>query len=242
MAGLPPWVNEHMKSKLVVSPKNPLDVSTIISMYPRGFTEKKQMMPEWYHIPAGSYEVPSFVVVHGASSYLEMRDTQQTIEVPISSISVAESIIRDWMIGILEVQLGHAQPGVFFLPGEWKLDKLKKDEDATKIFERVNQMQRNWFLALVNLADSFWAKSNGNPNAISDLFRVAAEVIQIKGKPWMQNFQAVRMQNCPACGHMIMPGFPVCSNCKVVVDREVFDKLGLSFSESPKPVPVPVAK
>src|SRR4030095_510093 len=236
MPGLPPWVNEHMRTKLFVSPKNPLDVSTIISMYPRAFTEKKQMMPEWYHIPAGSYEIPGFLHVEGASSWREMMDTRQIIEIPISSVSVAESVIRDWMIGILEVRLGHSQPGVFFLPGTWDYEQIKANKQAWEVYEKVHEMQTNWFLALINMADFLWAQSNGNPLVISDLMRVAAELVGDKNKPWMKNFQTIRMLNCPACGAMIMPGFPVCSNCKVVVDKEAFSKLGLSFAGSPVPV------
>jgi hypothetical protein len=230
---LPGWVNEHMKTKLIVSPKNPLDVSTIISIYPKPFTEKKPMMPEWYHIAEGSYEKPSFLVVPGASSWREMMDTKQIIEIPISSISVAESVIRDWMIGILEVSLGHAQPGVFFLPGEWDYKKIKANVDSSLQFEKVNQMQRNWFLALSNVADSLWARSNGNPLVISDLMRLAAGALQLENKPWMKNFQAVRMTNCPACGIMVMPGFPVCANCKTIVDKEAYNRLGLA-TESTK--------
>jgi hypothetical protein len=232
--GLPPWVNEHMRTKLYVSPKNPLDICTIISIYPKGFTEKKAMMPEWYHVPSGTYEQPGFLVVGGASSWREMMDTKQVIEIPISSVSVAESVIRDWMIGILEVHMGQSQPGVFFLPGEWDNNKLRSNLDAMNVLNRARELQNSWFLALINMADALWARSGGNPLAISDLMRIAAQIMQMD-KPWMKNFQAVRMIPCPACSHMVMPGFPVCANCKIVVDPVAFAKLGLMFATPPSP-------
>lgn len=223
---LPSWVNEHMRTKLYVSPKNPLDISTIISIYPQGFTEKKAMMPEWYHVPKGSYDEPGFLVVAGASSWREMMDTKQVIEIPISSVSVAESVIRDWMIGILEVQMGQQQPGVFFLPGEWDQEKLRSNIDAMNVLNKARELQNRWFLALINMADALWARSGGNPLVVSDLMRVAAGLMQMD-KPWLKNFQAVRMTPCPACGVMVMPGFPVCANCKTVIDPTKYASIGL---------------
>lgn len=229
MAGLPNWVNEHMRNRLTPSAKNPLDVCTIISIYPMTFTEKKAMMPEWYTIEAGSEKNPSFQIVPGASAWAERMAGQPMLEIPISSISVAESVIRDWMIGIIEVVLGSAQPGVFFLPGSWDLMKLQIDPDARHVFTKVCEMQRAWFMKLISMGDALWARSNGNPLVISELMRIAASHMQMEEKPWMKNFTATRMTNCPACGTMIMPGFPVCSNCKVIVDPEAFKKLGLGF-------------
>jgi hypothetical protein len=235
MPGLPSWVNEHMRTKLFVSPKNPLDISTIISIYPNAFTEKKAMMPEWYHIPAGSYEEPGFLVCPGASSWREMMDTRQTIEIPISSVSVAESVIRDWMIGILEVQMGHAQPGVFFLPGEWDNNKLRGNLDAMMVLNKARELQNNWFLNLINVGDALWARSGGNPLVISDLMRTAAQRMGLD-KPWMKNFTAVRMTPCPACGVMVMPGFPICANCKTVVNPAKYAELGFTMATPAVPV------
>lgn len=229
MAGLPSWVNEHMRNRLTPSAKNPLDVCTIISIYPMTFTEKKAMMPEWYTIEAGTEKSPSFQVVGGASAWAERMSGQPLLEIPISSISVAESVIRDWMIGIMEVVMGTAQPGVFFLPGSWDFPKLMTDKDALDVFKHVVNMQKAWFMKLINVGDALWARSNGNPLVISELQKIAATHMQMEDKPWMKNFTATRMTNCPACGTMVMPGFPVCNNCKIIVDPEAFKKLGLSF-------------
>lgn len=230
MAGLPQWVNEHMRNRLAPSNKNPLDVCTFISIYPMTFTEKKAMVPEWYTIEAGSEKSPSFQIVTGASAWAERMSGQPMLEIPISSISVAESVIRDWMVGIIEVMLGAAQPGVFFLPGSWDMDKLRADKDALQVFNHVVAMQRAWFMKLIGMGDALWARSNGNPLVVSELMRIAASHMQMEEKPWMKNFTATRMANCPACGTMVMPGFPVCNNCKIIVDPEGFKKLGLGFA------------
>jgi len=230
MAGLPSWVNAHMRQRLVPSPKNPLDVSTIISIYPMTFTEKKAMMPEWYTIEAGSIKQPSFKIVEGASAWADRMADMPMLEIPISSISVAESVIRDWMVGIMEVVLGTAQPGVFFLPGSWDMIKLQTDVHAIQVFNTVINMQKAWFLKLINIADAMWARSNGNPLVISELQRIAAEHMQMEEKPWMKNFTVTRMTNCPACGTMVQPGYPICSNCKIIVDPEGFKQLNLSFA------------
>jgi len=214
-----------MKANLKVTNKNPLDVSTIISIYPIGFTEKKAMMPEWYHIDKGSYENPSYTPVTGGSSFRLMADTNQTIEIPISSISVAESVVRDWMVGIIEFVPGVAQPGVFYLPGNWDHKKLLADPEAKKVLDYIDQLQKAWFMKLIDLGDALWSRANGNPRVVSDLMRTAAGIMQIKDKPWMANFTTARMTNCPACGTLCLPGFPVCANCKHVIDPAAYSKL-----------------
>lgn len=233
MAALPGWVNEHQRQRLHRSPKNPLDISTIISMYPREVNEKKQMVPERYIIPPGTPEKPSFTIVEGASSWREMLDTGQMVEIPISSVSVAESVIRDWVIGMIEVSMGIRQPAIFFIPGKWDLPTILGNPEMLQVMNRYKELQKAWFIQLVEIGDSLWARSNGNPLAISDLMRMAAEQLGIKDKPWTKNFQAVRMVQCKACGHHVMPGFPVCANCKTVIDTKAFAEMGLKFAAQP---------
>lgn len=240
MPGLPRWMNEHMGNMLRMAPKNPLDKSTIISIYPKGFSEKKPMMPEWYHVQPGTMKEPSFLVVSGASAWRHIDDDKMPpIEIPISSISVAESVIRDWALPIMEVTWGVAQPGIFFLPGEWSKEKLESNDPSiialkdtyNKLLEDAYVKQRVWYLRLLEMADVQWSRTNGNPLSISDLMRIAAvETMVSDEKPWMKNFKAMKMKNCPACGIMIMPGFPVCSNCKIIIDEDGFKALNLQFA------------
>ena len=89
--------------------------------------------------------------------------------------------------------------------------------------------QKNWFTELVKIADVDWARTNGNPRAISDDSRLAAQKLGLQ-KAWMQDFRAVELNNCPACGAMININYPVCSNCKNIINTEKAKSLGLKFA------------
>ncbi len=83
----------------------------------------------------------------------------------------------------------------------------------------------------MRIADILWARTNGNPLAISDDSRLAAEKLGLTSqKNWMGDFRARELTNCKACGHMINPVYPVCPNCKNVIDEEKAKSLNLKFA------------
>ncbi len=91
--------------------------------------------------------------------------------------------------------------------------------------------QKLYYAELVKLADSLWARTNGNPLSISDDARLAAKKLGFENKPWMKDFAAVQMTNCKACGHMVNPIFPVCPNCKNVIDVNKAKEIGIQFAK-----------
>ncbi len=54
--------------------------------------------------------------------------------------------------------------------------------------------------------------------------------LNLKEKPWMIDFTTITLINCPACGHMVRPGYPVCSNCKAIVNKELAEKMKIEFA------------
>jgi len=85
--------------------------------------------------------------------------------------------------------------------------------------------------ALVKFADTFWSRTNGSPLCISDEMRLAAKALGVEGsKEWMKDFSMMQMINCKACGSPVKPGFPVCSNCKAIVDPVRAKELGIQFA------------
>jgi hypothetical protein len=80
--------------------------------------------------------------------------------------------------------------------------------------ELARQRQHNWYMFLVKAADSLWARSNGNPLAVSDDMRMAAKELNVTAnKDWMRDFQMVDMVRCKACGSLKNPQFPICASC-----------------------------
>jgi len=212
-------------------PKNELDKSTIFSIFPKDIIEKKPTLePGEFKIAAGLPEKPSSLVISSSSWWREIDIDQPLLEIPVSSVQIAESIVRDYANGVLMCDMGETMPGIFYIPGVVTVDELKIKHKAT--FDQAVKRQDNWFRVLVKLADSYWARTNGNPLAISDDSRLAAKMLKIEDRPWLMNFamENVQIKACPACGTLRNSAYPVCQNCKTVIDTDKFNKLGLKFA------------
>lgn len=208
---------------------NPLDKSTIVSIYPKGFREfNPTIQPGVFVLEKGSYEKPSLLVVGTSSWWRELDEDQPLLEIPVSSISIADSVIKDYCLGLLGCQMNTAQPGLFFIPGEQTIETIKAKYKAE--LDSYADLQRNYWLELVKIGDILWARSNGNPLSISDDMRLGAQELQLKDKPWLKDFSTLQLTNCPACGYMRNNTYPMCSNCKTVIDKPAFEKLGLKFA------------
>ena len=201
--------------QLIRSPKNPIDKTTIVSIFPKEINEVKYTIePGKFHIDVGSFDSPAILVVGSSSWWRDIDVDQPMLEIPVSSIQIANSIISDYCNGLLGCDMGAAMPGMFFVPGELtKFEILQKYK--TKLAE-VKEKQNNWYRILVRIADSLWARANGNPLVISNEMRLGAIELGLNDKPWVKDLQSVQMTSCPACGSLRNPQFPVCPSCKAV--------------------------
>jgi hypothetical protein len=200
--------------RMVRAPTNPMDVSTVVSIYPREIVDTKcTLQPSTYIVPAGTIERPGILKVTPASWWKEIDENQPILEIPVYSVQVAESIVQDYCRSLLGAT-PNAMPGIFYVPGEFDAVSIKlKYSSALKTAE---EKQRRWYLALVELADVMWSRTNGNPISISDLQRMAARELTMTNKDWLKNYQMVDMVRCFACGSLRNPEFPVCAACKVI--------------------------
>lgn len=203
--------------RMITRPKNPMDKATIVSIYPQDiFETKPTLIPCSLLIPKGSFDSPSLTIVEPASFYEEVgpNENDPLREVPTPATMMADSYISDWCKGLLGYEPGVASPGLFYIPGIVSPLDLKiryKNELA-----EANQKQKKWFEIIVNIADSLWARSNGNPLVIWDIQRLAARELGLEAKPWLKASMAVEMVRCKACGSLKDPNFPVCGNCKAI--------------------------
>lgn len=195
--------------------RNPIDKSTIVSIYPKEIIEYKVTIePGKFVIPPGRMDNPGVLVVGTSSWWSYSGDSRPTIEVPISSVQIADAVIKDFSNGMLACDMVDARPGLFFVPGDITTLELKaKYKDA---FKQAEAKQRVWYTNLVLIADSLWARANGNPLAISDEMRLAARELNLNNKPWLLDYQTIQMINCFACGTMKSPLYPICPNCKSI--------------------------
>jgi len=215
----------NLNRKTVKAPVNPLDKSTIVSVYPREITESKWSLdPAVFTIPAAPRGKFSTTVVGPASWWKDVDPEQPLLEITNSSIQIAQSLIRDWMNGLFMCNMGDATPGLFYIEGAVSAPEiLAKHNDK---LELAKTKQKNWFLALVKAGDVLWSRTNGNPLAIDDLMRMAAQELEIKDKPWMRDFNTMELIHCKFCGSLVKPGFPVCSVCHHIVDERLYESLG----------------
>lgn len=216
---------EDRNRRTIRAEVNPLDKSTIVSIYPKPVKSiNDTVFPGRFIIPPGKLEKPSLFVVGSSSWWKELEDDQPLLEIPVSSIQMANSIITDFCNGLLSCNMGDTMPGLFFVPGELSLQEIKTKYPTQ--FQKAVDNQKRYFLELVKRGDVDWSRTNGNPLAISDDMRLAARELGIT-KEWLADFQNVEMIRCVACGAMRNPSYPICGACHNVIDVEAYKKLNI---------------
>lgn len=228
MAGILVGELPSLSRKAIRSMPNPLDKSTIVSIFPLALDEKKPtIQPGRFQIPAGSYEKPSTLIVGSSSWWKELGNDEPILEIPLSSIQVADSIVQDYSNSLLGCDMGENRPGLFFVPGEFTVEGIVKDKKALLLKAKENQ--NRWYQTLIKMGDASWANSHGNPLAIWDVMRVAAKQLNVD-KPWIKDFQLGELISCVACGALRNPLYPICQACNFIVDRDLANKLGLKVA------------
>ena len=218
-----PGINDW-KRRTIRGPINPLDRSTVVSIFPKDIEEKKPtIQPGIFRIPAGTVENPGILIVGPSSWWRDIDEEQPLLEIPVSSIQIADSVVRDYLNGYLACNMDSHMPGLFYVMGCKNNTKGEPDPIATQEWvkkeykgeiEKARTRQQNWYTLLIKMADSLWARSNGNPLAIADDMRLAAKELNLTAtKDWMKEFQMVDMVRCKACGSLKNPQFPVCAQC-----------------------------
>ena len=201
--------------RLIRATKNPMDKCTIVSILPKELNEVKHTIePGRFHIDAGTLEDPAILIVGSSSWWKDIDVEQPMLEIPVSSIQIANSVINDYCNGLLGCDMAGAMPGLFFVLGP-----QTKFEIKTKFQDKINEMkvkQDNWYKVLVRLADSLWSRSNMNPLVISDEMRLAARALNFNDKAWLKDFQIAELVRCKACGGMRNEAFPICPTCKSI--------------------------
>lgn len=226
---LPDWTSVNARRRVIRAPVNTMDKSTVVSIFPRKICEiKATIQPGRFEIEAGSYEKPAILVIGTSSWWREIDEDQPLLEIPVSSVQVADSFVNDYCNGLLGCDMGERMPGLFYVPGVFTLIDLKLKYQ--NLLDKANRVQRAWFGELVKLGDSLWSRTNGNPLAIDNTMRLATEHLQLDAKPWMRDFATMELKNCPACGFLRNSNFPICSNCHIVIDPKAFADLHLGFS------------
>lgn len=200
---------------MIRSVRNPLDKATIVSIFPHDIIKEKKetIQPAEFSIPGGTIAEPSVTIVGPASWWKDYDFEQPMLEIQVSAVALAHSLIFDYCVGMLGCDMETARPGLFFVPGEFTADEIKSRYKMELATTKVKQ--DNWFKILVRLGDSLWSRMNGNPLVIWDEMRLAARELGID-RPWLKDYQVAELVKCFACGSLRNPEYPICPNCKNV--------------------------
>lgn len=213
VGAFPGW--KEMNRRTVRAPVNPLDKATVVSIFPFELNERKiTLQPGEFKILAGSMDKPSTLSVGSSSWWREIDPEQPLLEIPVASILVADSIVRDYCNGLLACNMGDIMPGLFYIPGEFNSFQIIKD--YKHLLENANKKQKRWFEELVKIADVSWSRTQGNPLSINEMMKIAAKELGIEDRDWLKAYQAMDMVRCFACGTMKNPKFPVCPSCRAI--------------------------
>ncbi len=204
---------------------SPNDVCTIVSIFPKPIKERKPTVdPDVYELGAGSYSKPAILHVRAGCTWIDPGADRQLIESIIPSIIIADSFVKDWSNGLLGVKKG-AVPGIFFVEGKFSSEEILKNNKPELAI--ASEKQKRWYQNLVEIADMLWSQTNGNPRSIPSDARLAVQELQLENKPWMQDFNTLKLENCPLCGTLRNPEFAICTACGHVVDQAKYDALNL---------------
>lgn len=206
---------------------NPLDVCTVVSIFPESITERKHtIQPGHFHIEAGSLDSPAILVIKPSSWWRELNEGEPLLEIGQSSIIVASSFVKDWKVGLLGVELGESSPGLFFVTGEKTSGQILKEYPDE--LEQARLGQKLFYENIVRMADQLWARSNGDPLSISSLQKLAAQELKLKEKPWLKDFNTLELVECPACGTLRNNSFPICTTCHTIVNPTQYAEMKLA--------------
>lgn len=221
---------DNPNRRTIRAPINPMDKSTIVSILPKPISERKvTIQPGTFELSPGNFDNPAILVVGPSSWWREVDENQPLLEIPVSSIQIADSIVRDYCNGLLGCNMADQMPGLFYVPGEFTVERLKKEHKP--LLEQAQARQKKWFSELVRIADILWSRSNGNPLSISEDARLACRELNISNKPWLSDIQAIELVRCTACGSMRNSNYPICPTCKAVVDKKLAAELNLTFAQ-----------
>ena len=201
--------------RLIRAAKNPMDRSTIVSIFPKEIYEEKYTIePGRFRIPAGTYEKPAILVIGSSSWWKDIDVDQPMLEMQRSSIEVANSVVTDYCNSMLGSNMADTMPGLFFVLGEHTSLEIKMKYKIK--LDEMKAKQDNWYKILVRLADSLWSRTAGNPLAIWDEMRLAARELNLNDKPWLKDAQQMELVRCKFCGGMRNDSYPICPNCKAI--------------------------
>lgn len=196
--------------------------ASIISIVPFAITrEFPGVFPGSYTIPASLDNIPEILHVDDGKEHRYVFDGKG-VTIPVSGTELANSFVNDYVASQLAYnEEGH--PGIFWVEGF-----VNQSDLNGRLKQKLNDIkdkQYIWFKRLVTIADDDWQRYH-QYKSISDIQRSAARYLNLD-RDWIDVISD-SLATCPACGSNVRKGFPICANCKAVLDVEAAKKIKFS--------------
>jgi hypothetical protein len=188
-------------------------VSTIVSLAKREIREEiPGLNGGSYFIPPNEGEIPNLLIIKNSYYWKPDLDGRQD-QILVDSVQIASSIVTSHITSQL-LYRADQHPALFFIPNqELEVDDVLRNHKRE--INEANKKQKNWFRALVQLADDDWQQLRRH-GMISDIQRTACKELGLK-REWLDAVPIEDRINCPFCGsNLFDPLAPICPVCNKV--------------------------
>jgi len=204
----------------------PDNAATVVSLVPFLIDESKPgMTPSRFYIEPAPKGLFSALLVTGCRHGVYLDEFRPVLVVPTSPEEVAEAICYDYKRGQLGLVVGEAEPGLFWVPGDFQhVDKHKELVARHQAeFRDAHAKQINWFKSCVALADDVWSKFKQR-SMVSKMQKIAAMELKLE-REWLIDAEVTAsMSECPVCFGKVHPKALVCRSCNAILNEEEYKK------------------
>lgn len=211
--------------------------ATVISLVPFPIREfKPGMQPGNFNLepaPEGGFTT---LLVKKCKHGVYLDENRPVLIVPTAPEEVAEAICFDFKKGQLGLQMGIAEPGLFWVQGDYtdpKMQPALKAEFAAE-FREAEKKQIEWFKVLVAQADDSWGKFKMR-GLISVPQKVAAQRLKLTREWLLEGEVEAALSECPVCFEKVHPRAIICRSCNAVLNQKEFEKIQFAKGQAPTP-------
>lgn len=220
------------ESKAPTAPNRYEPAATVISLVPFPIDETKPgMVPSRFYIDPAPIDSFSCLLVNRCKHGVYLDEFRPVLVVPTSPEEVAEAICMDYKRGQLGIVMGEAEPGLFWVPGNYSTKESHKELLATHSarFREARQKQIAWFKELVALADDAWSRFKQR-GMVSQMQKIAATQLKLE-REWLIDVEVTAaLSECPVCFEKVNPRAILCRACNAILNEEEYNKRKFAIS------------
>jgi hypothetical protein len=220
--------------------------ATVVSMVPFPIDEfKPGMSPSRFYIDPAPRDGFVCLKITKCTHGVYLDEHRPTLIVPTAPEEVAQSVCYDYKKGQLGIELSVAEPGLFWVYGDYAAKEHHKTLEAefAAEFREARALQIMWFKRLIELADDMWSKFHRRAT-ISEMQRIAASVLKLE-REWLIDVEvAASLSECPVCFEKVHPRAIVCRGCQAILNEVEYAKRKFAMSAVAQTalLPPPVTK